>query len=1678
MDSGHSATSRVAAAPNQSRLDALQLPPAEEKEKNADPLKDAHQLYEAMKGGLFGAGTDEEQICRVLQGKTAEQIAAIKTAYKDHYNRDLVTDLRGELSGDYLKRVDALLQQDKTVAEATEIHRALTGAGTDEEAIHQVLRNKQPEELQALSDSYRKLYGVELDQALEGELSGAELDRARAVLKGNKAEADAARLRLAMDGAGTSEETIREILSDKSKAELSQIADAYKKLYGKDLEQDLATELNTHELSEAKALLEHENITAACARLKAAIDGVGTTEEEIFQVFEGRSAEERQEIIQQYQALYKKDLLQDLQAELGQDDLLRAKLLIDNGKLSDAERLYFAMQGAGTDEEAIKEVLHGKSKAEIQAIATEYESKFGRKLVEDLESDLSGRAEFKAHLALLGEPTTLEERLDRLEKEQQFERSGLGSKILDTISDKGQALDENVERARRALQEAQKDGVITEEEKKELSRRLRFAEQDVETYVGAKDAAAETAGTVAATVAATVVMVGTAGAGAPLVFALATAAGAAGYVGGKAVIEGGAYEADGVATDLAVGAVEGVATAASAGAAKGFVSALKSAGNKVFRAAVGEGAEQGVKSTAKTLITKAVTESSEFLVKEGTDGAIGGAAGGIVREGAKGETWEKGLIEGLSKLGQAAAAEAAAGAVGGVVGNVGMRLVGHAATGIIKSRLNSGPPLKLPSLGNTVDEALPLAGTTTKDIPQSAIPGPDIVKKLARDANEPTMLNRSLGGKLDTRISSEGVVEYRAAGNPETRWKRLPNPEGEHVVMPPTLEQFSDGSFTYYYATKDLSGRSLARVFFSSPAAAQHSALTLAGKFDVSWNSFFQARGKAIISTLDNKPATVLVNYMKPDIGGYDYADFVSSIAHEYDHHQLLKRGETLPLGRGMPVPEITAHVRQAKAYERLARGVPEAYQTDENLIRTLTDQGYPKEQVSFAERYLKLLREKENAFGLSRNDGVKHISYQEMKALSDPSWSTSRPDFLSAGKLANDVDRSGYFRPTVTHFHPRASGEIQVGDVLLSHSGSERFVTAIVPNGKETKIHWYEVKAGSAEVARGQYGIKNLNENTTFIMDVKRIDGRGKLDSPSALPEARVAREEKVMLYNLLSGLSLNRSLGEKIFIGPLGDIQLASLGKAQDVCDITIRRLDASHYQVTSGLAPSTYGTFVHGKPQRILGSVEVQPGEQLRVGHSSFEIPRNIAQLPPEAQKVWAKLEDGETLLVGRGHRADISFEKDSTVSRFHATLHKGEDGKYYLSDGLPASRSLEVRDAYGWRPIADEFVPEGSRLRIGGKFEFTIPDCSHPYMTKVNDVEWRSPDPLDEMIRQSRAFPPDTLQVKSQVVQVYGTHGSSLKTLRTCLDREYLPIREIHVVHDLGIMQEVGKAERLIHAFPIDDQGTVVLSSAAFKNPDTTKKVFDDLLKLHERRVLENQQFEGFTRVLDKHLAENAHYRPSEVDGLSGRYADREFIGRTTGYNTRACPRGINDCRSVDYLMVVDDGKSHILQQAYQDFYQRRIQGITRRGVVPDLEEQAVYAAFAEVRDRMQYNLQADLLIGHRYGVQAAADRWGWPVKIDFGFYIKEGVGVCEHQALYVGYLLEKLQREGLLSKDFRVSHGRNQTNVGAHSWARIDFSDGRIWIADPARNYVGPLRAADSWFYTNRHDRFSLEVTPI
>jgi annexin A7/11 len=362
----------------------------------------------ALDTAMAGMGTDEDAIFNVLKGKTPDQRAAIKKAYKARTGRELSADLKDELSGSEYNKAKAYLTQGRET-EADRIRNAVEGAGTDENTVFRMLEGKTQSEVTAIKAEYKKKYGESLDSRLADEMSGSDLVKAKNLLKGEpegdpsikdpKArEADRVRrvgeksaelLVNAMDGAGTDESTVLDTLHGKSDSERAAIRAAYKKKTGRELGADLTSEMSGSDLKIANSYLESGRESAA-DKIHRASDGAGTDEKLIMRTLEGMKPEERQQMLAEYKKKHGRSLQETLNDELSGADKAQALALLKDGKLNTRSQIEVAMAGAGTDEDAIYSALQKAKPEERQALMND------KTFMERLDSELSGSEKVKA----------------------------------------------------------------------------------------------------------------------------------------------------------------------------------------------------------------------------------------------------------------------------------------------------------------------------------------------------------------------------------------------------------------------------------------------------------------------------------------------------------------------------------------------------------------------------------------------------------------------------------------------------------------------------------------------------------------------------------------------------------------------------------------------------------------------------------------------------------------------------------------------------------------------------------------------------------------------------------------------------------------------------------------------------------------------------------------------------------------------------------------------------------------------------------------------------------------------------------------------------------------------------------------------------------------------------------
>lgn len=218
-----------------------------------DGTKDADALRKAMKG----FGTDEKALIKILADKDALQINVIRQTYTNRHNRQLIADVKSEVSGWFEEGLLAIIrgpmQQDAHL-----LYDAMDGIGTKEQVLNDVLLGRSNADIRAIKDTYQKTYRKSLESDIKGDLSMKTERHFLMVLAANRNEEsspvnpqdidrDVLELYKATEGkVGTDELLVCNILTQRSDAQIRAIAHTYKQKYSRDLETVIKKEFSGH----------------------------------------------------------------------------------------------------------------------------------------------------------------------------------------------------------------------------------------------------------------------------------------------------------------------------------------------------------------------------------------------------------------------------------------------------------------------------------------------------------------------------------------------------------------------------------------------------------------------------------------------------------------------------------------------------------------------------------------------------------------------------------------------------------------------------------------------------------------------------------------------------------------------------------------------------------------------------------------------------------------------------------------------------------------------------------------------------------------------------------------------------------------------------------------------------------------------------------------------------------------------------------------------------------------------------------------------------------------------------------------------------------------------------------------------------------------------------------------
>jgi len=291
--------------------------------------------------------------------------------------------------------------------DAKMLRKAMEGMGTDEESIINLTVTRTLRKRLETVEAYTQAFGRDLVKDLRSETSGY-FGRLLACLYKPLHQVDAYHLRKAMEGAGTDERVLYEILCSRNCRQLISIHKSYKKIFDRDLTEDLNSELsgdlkrfliaqsNTRRDSDGKDVDSEIARSEAIELFEAGELRWGTDESTFIRILSTRNRRQLRKTFLFYEEISGKTIVESISSEFSghvQHALVMFCTQIAAGKNKFyAKLLHDAMRGLGTDDAAVVRIIANRAHfgKRMKKLQDAYVETYEVELRDDLESETSG----------------------------------------------------------------------------------------------------------------------------------------------------------------------------------------------------------------------------------------------------------------------------------------------------------------------------------------------------------------------------------------------------------------------------------------------------------------------------------------------------------------------------------------------------------------------------------------------------------------------------------------------------------------------------------------------------------------------------------------------------------------------------------------------------------------------------------------------------------------------------------------------------------------------------------------------------------------------------------------------------------------------------------------------------------------------------------------------------------------------------------------------------------------------------------------------------------------------------------------------------------------------------------------------------------------------------------------
>lgn len=288
--------------------------------------------------------------------------------------------------------------------DAETLYKAMKGIGTNEQAIIDVLTKRSNVQRQQIAKSFKAQFGKDLTETLKSELSG-KFERLIVALMYPPYRYEAKELHDAMKGLGTKEGVIIEILASRTKNQLREIMKAYEEDYGSTLEEDIQGDTSGYLerilvcllqgcrddvsgfVDPGLALQDAQDLHAAGEKI------LGTDEMKFITILCTRSATHLMRVFEEYEKIANKSIEDSIKSETHgslEEAMLTVVKCTRNVHCYFAERLYYAMKGAGTRDGTLIRNIVSRSEIDLNLIKSQFQKMYGKTLSSMIMGDTSG----------------------------------------------------------------------------------------------------------------------------------------------------------------------------------------------------------------------------------------------------------------------------------------------------------------------------------------------------------------------------------------------------------------------------------------------------------------------------------------------------------------------------------------------------------------------------------------------------------------------------------------------------------------------------------------------------------------------------------------------------------------------------------------------------------------------------------------------------------------------------------------------------------------------------------------------------------------------------------------------------------------------------------------------------------------------------------------------------------------------------------------------------------------------------------------------------------------------------------------------------------------------------------------------------------------------------------------